>query len=381
MPDKMPRILVPFGNVPLHGQERANIELMDVLQQQGCEVLFLIRSDWTKDTIQRELDGRGLRWVAVPWFDAVRRGHGPRVWWNNVTGILGGSIEFLRWKRRFGATHVHCCSLSNALNFLPALLLTRIPLVFRAGDVPLEHHWLWKFVFRFLRWRTHTFIAISRFIAGELEHRGVESERIRQIYSIPPSREIRDTPSQYSRGRQGVTFVYVGQLIEEKGIALLVEAAERLLSDDEDLTLLMAGDYSWNNKFACDLRERVERRGLSDHIRFLGYVNDIPSLLEQSDVNVCPSLCQEALGNVVLEAKLAGIPSIVFPSGGLPELIEEGEDGYVCSDKSVGSLMQRMDAYLSDPEIIATHGLRASESLSRFCREKFTSDWLNVYSS
>ncbi len=42
-----PRILVLFGNVPLHGQERGNIEALDALRRTGCEVLFLIREEWT----------------------------------------------------------------------------------------------------------------------------------------------------------------------------------------------------------------------------------------------------------------------------------------------------------------------------------------------
>ena len=71
-----PRIIVLFGNIPLLGQERGNINALASLRDSGCEVLFLIRRDRTKDTIQAELNRRGLAWIAVPHYYAMRRGQG-----------------------------------------------------------------------------------------------------------------------------------------------------------------------------------------------------------------------------------------------------------------------------------------------------------------
>src|SRR5262249_32856955 len=57
-------VLVLFGTVRLLGQELGNIDVMEALRGAGAEVLFLIRREWTKDTIQAELTRRGLAWTA-----------------------------------------------------------------------------------------------------------------------------------------------------------------------------------------------------------------------------------------------------------------------------------------------------------------------------
>jgi glycosyltransferase involved in cell wall biosynthesis len=88
---------------------------------------------------------------------------------------------------------------------------------------------------------------------------------------------------------------------------------------------------------------------------------------------------REALGNVVIEAKLAGCCSIVFPSGGLCELIEEGVDGIVCRDVSAEALAEALRPYLSNPELARQHGQAARASLARLGIANFAQRWLQIY--
>jgi hypothetical protein len=111
------RILVLFGNVLLLGNERANIETIDQLKQRGEEVLFLIRREWTVESIQTELKRRNLPFLFAPFYDAIRRGNGLRVWLRNIGGIIGGSWVLFRRIRPFKATHLHVGSTAWILNF------------------------------------------------------------------------------------------------------------------------------------------------------------------------------------------------------------------------------------------------------------------------
>src|SRR6516162_8503113 len=62
----VPRIIVPFGNLMLWGQERANIDALYALKQTGCEVLFLVRKEHWAEPLRGELSARGLSWVIAP---------------------------------------------------------------------------------------------------------------------------------------------------------------------------------------------------------------------------------------------------------------------------------------------------------------------------
>jgi glycosyltransferase involved in cell wall biosynthesis len=105
----------------------------------------------------------------------------------------------------------------------------------------------------------------------------------------------------------------------------------------------------------------------------------VPELLRGRELLVAPSLVEEGLPLVVMEAKAAGVPSIVFPSGGLPEMIQDGVDGFICRDKSIAALSEALKAYIDDPSIAVRHGAAARASLDRLGVPQFASRWLAVY--
>ena len=69
------------------GNERANIETIDQLRQKGADVLFLIRKEWTSETIQAELKRRKLALEFVPYFDTMRYGSGFEVWVRKIIRV------------------------------------------------------------------------------------------------------------------------------------------------------------------------------------------------------------------------------------------------------------------------------------------------------
>lgn len=378
------RILVIFGNIPLLGQERGNIQALQALNEAGHEVLFVTNDEYGYESIQPALDQRGLAWTTgrYPGFFSFRMSLAG--WGSRLRDWIRGNIDFLRAARRFRPTHVHAGNERFLLNLVPALWLLRLPVVFRVGDKPRQHHPVFRFIWRTFIVPTVTrFVPISHFIASCLRDVGARDGQLRVIYSYPPERLPPDEPFVLEKFG-GRTVTYVGQLSEEKGVGLLVETALELCRARDDVRFLLAGDYSWQNAFAEGLIDQVEAAGLADQIRFLGYVDDVPGLLAGSDLHVCPSVCEEALGNVVLEAKQAGVPSVVFPSGGLPELITSGRDGWVCAAPTAEALRARIVHALDEgDEALQAKGLEARASFGRLgiTRDAFVEAWNDVYTS
>jgi glycosyltransferase involved in cell wall biosynthesis len=163
-------------------------------------------------------------------------------------------------------------------------------------------------------------------------------------------------------------------------VPLLLAAAERLIEGGENLVLWLLGDPSWGSKLLDTLRKEVRAKGLQDRIVFLGYVECVVTLLSRSDVHVCPSIFREPLSNVVVEAKSCGKPSVVFPSGGLPELIEHEVDGFVCRDCTIEALVEGLRYFLADEQVRQRAGLAAKKSLEeRFGRNRFQRQWAEVF--
>ena len=375
---KPARILVLFGNVPLYGNERANIETLSALQHAGAEVLFLIRSYWTKETIQPELARQGLRFVEVPYFESVRRGVSPAIWLRNIVGVMSGSFRLLRLLRTTKATHIHVGSTAWVLNFIPALLITRVPLILRAGDVPPQHHLLWRLVWKYARRRAAVIVCDSYFVRDELVALGADPKKCDVIYAPAPARETVPRLRSHKATAQ-LTVLYVGQITESKGVDVLVRVATRLIQE-YPVKFVIAGDYSGRNSFGQALVNRVAQSGLKEVIRFTGFVGDIEGLYSDADLHVVPSVWKEPYGLTVLESKQRGVASVVFPMGGLRETVEHGVDGWVCSAATETELERALRHYFEHPELCDTQGKAAHLSLT--CRLKvheYATRWTQVY--
>ena len=104
-------------------------------------------------------------------------------------------------------------------------------------------------------------------------------------------------------------------------------------------------------------------------IHFQGYIDDPRILLSQADWHIAPSICEEAFGNVVLEAKQIGIPSVISKNGGLPELVEEGVDGFVLDEVSSQSIENQINSLFECKADWKKMGASAKTSLQRSFRQ------------
>jgi glycosyltransferase involved in cell wall biosynthesis len=129
------------------------------------------------------------------------------------------------------------------------------------------------------------------------------------------------------------------------------------------------------------VRARASRRDLASRVRFLGVREDVPALLARASVHCCPSRPEQKEGFAVvnLEAKRAGLPSVVFPTGSLPEMISHGEDGWICRDVSVDALVEGLEFFLSDPERLRRAGEKARASDRLYSRERFAAQWAEEF--
>ena len=378
------RVLVVLGNAGLYGQERGNIEVYRTLQSEGVESLFVTHAQWGDNQVAPYLARLGLRSTPLTYAYHFRRGMSLRDVMRNVGRVLTGSWAFWRIARAYRPTHIHVANPHYALCVLPALWALRVPVVYRLGDEPSLHHVvyrvLWKWGLIPLVWR---FVCISRYVAEAAVEVGVPRKKVRVVLSAPPARpdgEASDLPADLDSGQKR-TVVFVGQVAEHKGVEQLVEAAALLAPHYPHLRVLVAGRIA-SSPFAKRLGARVLGGGVGDRVRFLGYVEDVRGLLARADVHVCPSVWDEPLGNVVLEAKRAGVPSVVFPSGGLPEMIvEPGRDGVVCEARTAEALAAGIEHYLTLPDDdLAVAGQAARDSLAELGSDEatFRARWLDA---
>ena len=298
----------------------------------------------------------------------------------NLYGVIATSWRLWREVRRWKPTHLYVMNWMYFSYAAPAILMLRQPLIYRAGDMLPVHTGLHRWTCRLLFQRVGVLVCNSHFIAGRMRAIAPPGLVINIIHNYPPNRKTNAIAPAVKVPAGAAVIVFAGQIAEHKGVVVLVEAVATLIRQGRNLALLVAGESTWGGTLASRLQAQVRAEKLDDRIQFLGYVANVPGLLQQAHLHACPSMWEEPSPNVIMEAKLAGLPSVVFAAGGIPELIEHGVDGYVCQDWTVPALAAGIEFFLNNPEKRRLAGEAARRSLDeKFGEQRFRRAWAEVF--
>ena len=372
------------------GLERMTFEVLRVAREHGAPVLCIVNR-WHNARIIDEAEAIGASWsTGFYWYQFNRRSRDPRELARFAEDIARTSWGLVRDARRFGATVVLVPDFLTAVRNAPALALLRATgtrVVLRLGNNPRPgrtHRFFWR---RVVDPGVDVYAPNSRFILAGLLAHGIAPARAEVVANTLASRRV--AAPEIDAATDGPTrdprrVIYVGQIIREKGIHVLLEAAAALVRAGHDLRVDVVGKptdgrVGYDDEIAA--LARVPE--LDGRVRLLGHREDVQALLAASGIHCVPSLPEqeEGFANVVTEAKQAALPSVVMPSGALPELVEHGVDGWVCRDSSTAALADGLTHFLVDEAARVRAGLAARASLARFGRERFSTTWWRLLST
>jgi len=145
--------------------------------------------------------------------------------------------------------------------------------------------------------------------------------------------------------------LYVGRLVNEKGVQVLLDAAPKVLAAYAETKFLIVG----TGYYLDQLKNQASALGIEKHVNFLGYVSDIDlrKLYNIADIVCIPSL-YEPFGIVALEAMAAKVPVVTSNAGGLAEFVEHKVTGITTYAGDSGSLAWGLLEILRNPELSQT---------------------------
>lgn len=165
--------------------------------------------------------------------------------------------------------------------------------------------------------------------------------------AIPEQKFINEVRSHYAGPGERLVF-YVGRLVYEKGVHVLLSAIPKILEEAENTRFVIAGD----GYYAGTLWEKAQRLGIGDYVSFSGRISDRERdvLYAAADVAVFPSL-YEPFGIVALEAMARGAPVVVSDTGGLAEVVMHEETGLKVYSGDADSLAWGIKRVLLDESL------------------------------
>ncbi len=336
-----------------YGGEVCLLNLAVGLQGSGHSVSCVVRPD---SRLRRELQARGVEVLPLPLVD----------WFEPVS-----VARLRRWliRRDIQILHTHL-----PRDYFIAAAATLGTGVLNVGSRHQLHRISLPVLKRPFMSRFSAMIAVSRAVRLGLVASGVMDPD--RIVTIPNGiewpgidRACIDLRESANVGPDVPVVGFVGRLCPGKGVETLLEAAALLRPRWPDFRLFILGDGPGVNDYVNSLHRLAARRGLASSVRFFGYVDHAAAACAAFDVQVVCSKA-EPFGLVTVEAMAQGLPVVVTNSGGSPEIVRDGVEGFLVEPGDADALARRLDCLLDSPGLRREMGRRGRERVLR----RFTLD-------
>ncbi len=259
------------------------------------------------------------------------------------------SLRMLR-RHRVDILHINYTNFWRPAEFLAAKLLGIPVISHRHMVIRSPGPWLK---------RVDLVMAVSQFIATAGAAPSVPTRVVHNAVDLRPFDEARDLRQELGIPQDELVVSFVGQVRELKGVAAFLKVARVL--DRPGLTFLLAGECRDQAQHPdAYTPERLRREsGDSPRIRYIGYRTDAPAVFKTSDILLMPSEWNEPLGLVAIEAGAAGIPVVATRSGGIPEVVVDGQTGLLVERGDIEGLTDAARRLIADPALRSRLGQAA----------------------
>jgi glycosyltransferase involved in cell wall biosynthesis len=178
--------------------------------------------------------------------------------------------------------------------------------------------------------------------------------------------------------RSFVKFLFMARIDETKGVKEIIKAAKLLKTNDKQFEIIFCGEGPLKDW----LTKSILEHSLTGIVSCFGYVfGDLKEkILTSSDVMLLPSSHKEGFPYSILEAFNHGLPVISSPIGAIPDIIEDGVNGFLIKPKDVETLVEKMKYFLENSDQIAIMGSNARHKVERmYSFKKLISVFEEIY--
>ena len=204
-----------------------------------------------------------------------------------------------------------------------------------------------------------------------------EAKFNRQI-TEPRRGELR---AELGLGEDDFVVLYCGRIQEVKGVRELLQAFTTIKEKNCKLLIIGNADFAVNTQtpFLKEVEELVKKD--TDRIRFTGYIqnSELYQYYQCADMQVVPSMWEEAAGLVAIEGMLSGLPLVVTKSGGLVEYAPEDVALQIDRDGVVWNLKGAIETLMHQPEKCEEMRAASRKRAADFTRSKFYNNYLKVF--
>ena len=265
-----------------------------------------------------------------------------------------------RWIKEEGFTILHALANWQVANFLSASYGMPNQVIAYRGAVGHVSRWDPSCYLKWLNPRLNRIICVSKAVERDLAESGVDDEKLVTIYkghdlawysSLNPKAARAQVNRTFSIPDEAVLIGMAANMRPVKGADLLLEAMKSLPAHVHALLIGEVRDPR--------LKELANDPTIRDRVHFTGFRRDAAALIGALDINTAPSRGREGLTKTIIEGMVQGVPAVVSTAGGLPEMVDDGESGFVFEINDLNIFSKTLRLLIQSPNLRQLMGQRA----------------------
>jgi glycosyltransferase involved in cell wall biosynthesis len=345
------KILILHSSNDLYGASKIFLQIIELLKSNGHQIYIVLPLDGPLDKMisqikcihatyyslgvlrKKYLNPLGLinRLVAnvkaIKFLSEYIKDHSIDLVYTNTSTILCGGIA----AKKNGIPslfHVHEIPTGNKLyEFLSGKIINKYSSKVLTVSNSVKKHWL----------------------------KYIDDKKIERIYNgIIFSKT--DSLIKIERNPEDFVITSVARVIPYKGHKYLIEIADELIKKSPKFKFLIVGDtlpsYAYYEK---SVKQKVKDLGIEDQIKFLGFREDISSVLKQSDLFIHPAIAPDPLPTVLFESLHNDLPSVATNLGGAIEILDNGNNGLLIPHNDPKKAASLINEYCNNYKLQKKH--------------------------
>ena len=343
-------ILLLHSSNDLYGASKIFLQLIDLLTKNGFDVHIIIPEKGMLDDFLIKKDIK---------FEYLELGVLRKKYLNPLGLInrLVANIKAIAFLSNYIKDHSIDLVYTNTSTILSGGIAAKkngVPSLFHIHEVPTGNKLYEFFSGKIINWYSSKVLTVSNSVKKHwLKY--IDDKKIERIYNGIIFKKT-DSLVELERDQDDFVITSVARIIPYKGHKYLIDIADELIKKSTKFKFLIVGDtLSSYVSYEKSIKQKVKDLGLEHQIKFLGFREDVSSILKQSDLFIHPAIAPDPLPTVLFEALYNDLPSVATNLGGAIEILDNGNNGLLIPYNDSKKAANLINEYCSNTKLQKKH--------------------------
>ena len=371
MKNSIKKILITHSSNDYYGASRVLISIIDIFINNGFEVYLILpnngplnNNEIIKKTNLKIINLGVFRKKYFNFFGLI----------NRLYFIIKSSLYIKKFLKRNQIDLVYT-NTSTLISPSIAAKFAGIPSMFHIHETPNGNPIYSRFITAFLNVFPREIICVSKSVYDFWIINGLKKSKAKIIYN---GFNIKKSRSK-TLSNDKIVFTSISRIIPYKGHSLMIRIFEMLCKKNKNIYLQIIGDtLPEYQKYLKELKIDIKKRGLNNKIKFLGFREDVISILDKSNFFIHTPISPDPLPTVIFEAINCKTPVITNNLGGTYEILDKGNNGLIIKNDFLEESVEKILSYLDNKKQQNKNIEKAFNYVcDNFSQEKFKGKILN----